>query len=70
MNIWQSGRDKLANMTKEERREYLADYRQLTDEQRLAKISEGTGISPERLQQIFTAFKEAVKDKLQTKIQD
>lgn len=34
----QSGRDKLANMTKEERREYLADYRQLTDEQRLAKI--------------------------------
>ena len=36
----QSGRDKLANMTKEERREYLADYRQLTDEQRLAKISE------------------------------
>lgn len=66
----QSGRDKLANMTKEERREYLADYRQLTDEQRLAKISEGTGISPERLQQIFTAFKEAVKDKLQTKIQD
>ena len=41
----QSGRDKLANMTKEERREYLADYRQLTDEQRLAKISEGTGIS-------------------------
>lgn len=66
----QSGRDKLSNMTKEERREYLADYRQLTDEQRLAKISEGTGISPERLQQIFTAFKEAVKDKLQTKIQD
>ena len=68
----QSGRDKLANMTKEERHEYLDDYdyRQLTDEQRLAKISEGTGISPERLQQIFTAFKEAVKDKLQTKIQD
>lgn len=66
----QSGRDKLANMTKEERREYLADYRQLTDEQRLAKISEGTGISTERLQEIFSTFKDAVKNKLQHKIQD
>lgn len=66
----QSGRDKLANMTKEERHEYLDGYRQLTDEQRLAKISEGTGISTERLQEIFTSFKEAVKDKLQTKTQE
>lgn len=52
----QSGRNKLANMTKEERHEYLDGYRQLTDEQRLAKISEGTGISPERLQEIFNNF--------------
>lgn len=66
----QSGRDKLANMTKEERHEYLDDYRQLTDEQRLAKISEGTGISTERLQEIFSTFKDAVKNKLQHKIQD
>lgn len=66
----QSGRDKLANMTTEERHEYLDGYRQLTDEQRLAKISEGTGISTERLQEIFTSFKEAVKDKLQTKTQE
>lgn len=40
------------------------------DEQRLAKISEGTGISTERLQEIFSTFKDTVKNKLQHKIQD
>lgn len=52
----QSGRNKLANMTKEERHEYLDGYRQLTDEQRLAKISEGTRYFSRKITRNFQYF--------------
>lgn len=60
----QSGRDKFVQMNKEQRQEFIEDYRKMTPQQRLDQISAGTGISTERLQQIFDIFKEAVKDKI------
>lgn len=66
----QAGRDKFAKMDKQERHDYLDTYKQKTDEQRLAEISQGTGISTERLQEIFAIFKQAVKDKIQAQTQD
>lgn len=65
----QAGRDKFAKMDKQERKTYLDTYKQKTDEQRLAEISQGTGISTERLQEIFAIFKQAVKDKIQAQTQ-
>lgn len=69
-NYMQAGRDKFAKMDKQERHDYLDTYKQKTDEQRLVEISQGTGISNERLQEIFVIFKQAVKDKLQAQTQD
>lgn len=59
----QMSRDKLMQMDKQQRQAYLDEYKQMTDEQRLTKMSNGTGIAPERLQEIFNVFKEAIKTK-------
>lgn len=60
----QSGRDKFVQMNKEQRQAFIEDYRKMTPQQRLDQISAGTGISTQRLQEIFDIFKEAVKDKI------
>ena len=65
----QSGRDKFMQMNDEQRQAYIEDYKKMTPEQRLEEISAGTGISTQRLQEIFDIFKEAVKDKIPANLQ-
>lgn len=66
----QAGRDKFAQMNKQERKIYLDSYKQKTDTEKLAEISQGTGISTERLQEIFNIFKQAVQNKIQAQTQN
>ena len=60
----QSGHDKFRQMDKTQRDELLNQYKNMTDQQRLQQFSEGTGISVERLEEIFNIFKTEMQNNL------
>ena len=64
LSYMQSSHEKLANMNKDERKAYMEKVRTLTPQQRLDQMAKDTGISSERLSEIF----DAVKAEIQTEI--
>lgn len=60
----QTGHDKFKQMDKTQRAELMNQYKNMTDAERLKQFSDGTGISVERLQEIFNVFKTEMKDKI------
>lgn len=62
LSYMQSAHEKFANMSSDERKAYIAQEKALTPEQRLDNMSKETGISTQRLTEIFAA----VKDEIQT----
>lgn len=60
----QSSHEKFAKMSKDERKAYMDQERTLTPQQRLDQMAKDTGISSQRLGEIFAA----VKDEIQTDI--
>lgn len=64
LSYMQSSHEKIANMNKDERKAYMEKVRTLTPQQRLDQMAKDTGISSERLSEIF----DAVKSEIQTEI--
>ena len=54
----------MRQMDKTQRDELLNQYKNMTDQQRLQQFSEGTGISVERLEEIFNIFKTEMQNNL------
>lgn len=59
----QTGHDKFKQMDKAQRDELLNQYKNMTDEQRLQQFADGTGITVERLKEIFNIFKTEMQNK-------
>ncbi len=53
--------EKIAKMSEQERSDYIKEHKDMTPQQRLDEMSQATGISSDRLQQIFTVMKEELK---------
>ena len=51
-------------MDKTQRDELLNQYKNMTDQQRLQQFADGTGISVERLEEIFNIFKTEMQNKV------
>ncbi len=53
--------EKIAKMSEQERSDYIKEHKDMTPQQRLDEMSKATGISTDRLQQIFTVMKEELQ---------
>ncbi len=60
----EDGREQLSKLSREERASYMEKYRDMSEDERLAEVSQSTGISTDRLKEIFQAFKDGMKDKM------
>lgn len=58
----QTGHDKFRQMDNAQRNDVMNQYKNMTDDERLQQFSEGTGISVDRLKEIFNIFKTEMKN--------
>lgn len=56
--------ERFSAMDSEQRKAFIAEFKNMSDEQRIAKMADGTGINQDRLQSIFKAFKDAVEQRM------
>ncbi len=60
----QSLHDKYVQMDADQKDGFMQDFRKMSDEEKLADMSAGTGISTERLKEIFEAFRDEIRQDL------
>lgn len=56
--------DRFSAMDSEERKAFIDEFKNMSDEQRIAKMADGTGIDQDRLKSIFKAFKDEVEQRI------
>ena len=60
----QSLHNKYVQMDADQKDGFMQDFRKMSDEEKLSDMSAGTGISAERLKEIFDAFKDEIRQDL------